>query len=349
MIHFATGNLLESEAQALVNTVNTEGVMGKGIALQFKQVYPNNFRQYVEACRNKAVAIGQMFVTEEAALVGGKKIIVNFPTKTTWRQPSEYTYIERGLVALTKLIQERNIQSIALPPLGAGNGGLDWLRVREMLMAHLSDLDCEVYVYEPSPAIRERLNQERVKLTPARAMLLSVLFDSVKNGAFVSEFSAEKIAYFLQRFGAEDSFKLSFRPYYYGPYSGKVKHVLHYLNGSYITGYNAKDKKPFEELGIVMDAEPEIDAFLSQPENEVYRQITERTKHFLTGFYSPFGLELLSSVDFIKFQLQKTEMGEIVQELQNWNDRKKTLFTNQNFISQTLEHINTHLTKVPVQ
>lgn len=343
MIYFTTGNLLESEAQALVNTVNTVGVMGKGIALQFKQAFPENFRRYAEACKNKAIVIGRMFVTEETSLLGGKKLIINFPTKTNWRLPSEYAYIEAGLTALANLIREREIPSIAIPPLGAGNGGLDWDRVKAMLVTHLSELDCEVYVYEPSLAIQETLRQERVKLTPARAMLLSVLFDLVKNGEFVSEFAAEKIAYFLQRFGAGKNFNLDFRPNFYGPYSGKVKHVLYYLNGSYIMGYSAKDKKPFEELGIVMEAEQEVNAFLKQPQNEKYHQIVVHTKRFLTGFYSPFGLELLSSVDFIMFQLQKKEMGEIVQELENWNDRKKTLFTNQDFISQALAHINAHL------
>jgi len=125
MIHYKTGNLLDSEAEALVNTVNTVGVMGKGIALQFKNLFPKNFKLYSNACKNKELRVGKLLVTEEESLLTGKKVIINFPTKTNWRLPSEYQYIEDGLVELVKVIRERNLKSIAIPPLGSGNGGLD--------------------------------------------------------------------------------------------------------------------------------------------------------------------------------------------------------------------------------
>ncbi|MBP9209045.1 MAG: macro domain-containing protein [Saprospiraceae bacterium] len=343
MIHYKTGNLLDSEATALVNTVNTVGVMGKGIALQFKNMFPNNFKLYAEACKNKEVKVGKLLVTEEEALLAGKKIIINFPTKTNWRLPSEYQYIESGLVELVKVIKEKNIKSIAIPPLGSGNGGLDWNRVKQILEKHLSGLDCEIFIYEPTAAIQEALKKERVKLTPARAMLLSVLYELVRNGEFVSEFSSEKIAYFLQRFGAKETFKLEFQPNFYGPYSGKVKHVLYYLNGSYIMGYSSKDKKPFEELGLIPDAEMEVSEFLDKPENADYKTTVEKTKSFLTGFYSPFGLELLSTIDFIVSEKKAATQEAITKELENWSDRKKTLFTNPKFIQIAINNIQSHL------
>ena len=194
MIQFKIGNLLDSNAQALVNTVNTDGIMGKGIALQFKNQFPNNYKEYVKACKEGFISIGKLFVFEEDTLLNGKKLIINFPTKTTWRKPSEYSYIEMGLKDLVEIINKYNIKSIAIPPLGAGNGGLDWNIVKEMLLYHLEGLDCEIYVYEPNNAIKEVLRKERVPLTPARAMLLSVLFELVKNGEFIAEFSAEKVA-----------------------------------------------------------------------------------------------------------------------------------------------------------
>ena len=277
MIHYITGNLLESDAEALVNTVNTFGVMGKGIALQFKNTFPNNYKKYSEACKNKELEIGQLLITEENIL-SGKKIVINFPTKTNWRLPSEYKYIEAGLEELVKVIKEKSIKSIAIPPLGAGNGGLDWNKVKSILEKYLSQIEAEIFIYEPNAKIKEVLKKERVKLTPARAMLLSVLFDLAKNGEFVSEFASEKIAYFLQQFGANEAFKLDFKKSFYGPYSGKVKHVLYYLNGSYIMGYSSKDKKPFEELGIVMESEKEVDEFLSKPENSEYKTIAKKTK-----------------------------------------------------------------------
>lgn len=343
MIHFITGNILDSEAVALVNTVNTVGVMGKGIALQFKNQFPINYKNYKEACANKELTIGQLLVTEEVSLLSGKKTIINFPTKTNWRLPAEYEYIKLGLVALIKVIEQKNIQSIAIPPLGSGNGGLDWNQVKPMIIAAFENTQCQVYIYEPNTAIKEVLKKERVKLTPARAMLLSVLYELVRNGEFVSEFSAEKVAYFLQRYGAKDDFKLNFQPNFYGPYSGKVKHVLYYLNGSYIMGYSSKDKKPFEEISLVMDAETDVNDFINKSENIKYKQIVANTKKFLTGYYSPFALELLSTIDFIKIEKKKEKQEEIMHELNNWSERKRTLFANPKFINLAIENLNRQL------
>ena len=343
MIHYITGNLLESTAEALVNTVNTVGVMGKGIALQFKNMFPKNYKLYVKACENKELTIGTLLVTEESLLTG-KKIIINFPTKTNWRLPSEYVFIEKGIEDLIRIIRDHKIKSIAIPPLGAGNGGLNWNKVKLILQEKLKNIDCEIYIYEPSSEIQEALKKERVKLTPARAMLLAMLYELVRNGEFVSEFSAEKIAYFLQRFGAKDVFKLEYKPNFYGPYSGKVKHVLYYLNGSYVMGYSSKDKKPFEELALISAAEVEVNSFLSLPANSEYLKIVEHTKHFLTGFYSSFGLELLSSIDFIRETKNIISEQEIRIELENWSDRKKTLFTNPKFIQIANHNINKHIT-----
>ena len=210
MISFVKGNLLESSAQALVNTVE---VMGKGIALQFKEAYPNNYIQYRKACKDKLVRVGSMFITHEQNVYGINKIIVNFPTKTTWRKPSEYSYIEMGLKDLKDKILEYHIESIAIPPLGSHNGGLDWNVVKQMIINQLSELNCDIILYEPNEAIIELMKSERVKLTPARAMLLYMLCSLVSEGEFASEFAAEKLAYFLQKFGAKDSFKLQFRQY----------------------------------------------------------------------------------------------------------------------------------------
>lgn len=343
MIQYQTGNLLESNAQALVNTVNTVGVMGKGIALQFKNLFPNNFKRYALACKANEIQVGKLFITEDTSLYGGKKLIINFPTKTDWRKPSEYSYIENGLVDLVKVISENNIESIAIPPLGAGNGGLDWMKVNALMEKYLANVPCEVQIFTPNAAVQEILKKERVKLTPARAMLLATLYDLVKSGEFVSEFAAEKLAYFLQRFGATDTFKLAFKPNFYGPYSGKVKHVLYYLNGSYITGYSSKDKKPFEELGLMMETEKEVNEYLDAEENEQAKQIVQKTKAFLSGYYSAFGLELLSTVDYIMTENNTESIEEITKHLENWSDRKKTMFTNQKFIHLAVQNIKQHL------
>lgn len=340
MIFYQIGNLLESNAQAIVNTVNTVGVMGKGIALQFKNQFPNNYKVYTEACKNKSLNIGDLLVTNETSLLLGDKIIINFPTKTDWRKPSQYSYIEQGLIALKKLIEEKEIKSLAIPPLGSGNGGLEWSLVKQLMEKYLGDLNAEIYIYEPNNAIKEILIKERVKLTPARAMLLAVLYDLVKSGEFVSEFAAEKVSYFLQKFGAKSAFNLEFKPNFYGPYSGKVKHVLYYLNGSYINGYSSKDKKPFEEIGLMMDSEKDVMTYLNQSENEFFLKTANKTKEFLNGFYSSFGLELLSTIDYIIEEKKCNDISDVIKNLELWSERKKTMFaTNTSYIEIAFNHI----------
>lgn len=144
MILYSAGSLFESDAEALVNTVNTVGVMGKGIAKEFKARYPENFRIYADACRTGTLQTGRLISFRE-----GEKLIVNFPTKKHWRDPSKYEYITSGLLALESLILDLPIKSIAIPALGCGNGGLDWGTVSEMIEHHLSDLPCRIEVYLP--------------------------------------------------------------------------------------------------------------------------------------------------------------------------------------------------------
>jgi uncharacterized protein YwgA len=187
--------------------------------------------------------------------------------------------------------------------------------------------------------MKEVLKKERVNLTPARAMLLAVLYELVRSGEFVSEFASEKVAYFLQRFGAKDIFKLDYQPNFYGPYSGKVKHVLYYLNGSYISGFSSKDKKPFDELELVMDAEKDVLRYLEEKTEEGYLTIVDKTKQFLKGFYSSFGLELLSTIDFIAQQHATIDSVLITKELGKWSNRKKTLFSNPRFITIALSRL----------
>ena len=349
MIRFVKGNLLESTAQALVNTVNTVGVMGKGIALQFKEAYPNNYILYRNACKDKLVQVGSMFITKEQNVYGINKIIVNFPTKTTWRKPSEYSYIEKGLKDLKDKILELHIESIAIPPLGSHNGGLDWNVVKQMIISQLSDLDCEINLYEPNEAIIELMKSERVKLTPERAMLLYMLCSLVSEGEFASEFAAEKLAYFLQKFGAADSLKLHFRKYYYGPYSGKVRFVLHYLNGSYLKGVGQMEQKPFDPIWLLPDTFRDVQNFLASEENKPYEDICKTTASFLSGYYSNYLLELLSTVDFILHNnedlkewliMQPQEVFElVVRHINQWSECKKYLFNNEEYIRLVLNHL----------
>jgi len=353
MIHYIKGNLLESKAEALVNTVNTVGVMGKGIALQFKEAFPENFRVYYNACKRKELHIGSVLVVEDFNLSSGSKLIVNFPTKTHWKYPSEYSYIEQGLQSLRREIETRHIKSIAIPPLGSHNGGLDWLKVKQMVESALENLDCEIYLYEPSEVIIERMKTERAKLTPARAMLLTMLADLTRNGEFASVFAAEKLVYFMQRLGASDIFKIDFKPYYYGPYSGgKVAHVLYALNGSYIKGMGGMENRPFDYIWLLNDTEQEALRFISESKNsEKLKAICEKTKSLLRDYYSNYSLELLASVDYLLNNIPSLHnwkniddndvLDALTVEMQNWSKRKEQMFK-RNYLSEAYHYLKVH-------
>lgn len=349
MIHYVKGNLLESDAEALVNTVNTVGVMGKGIALQFREAFPVNYHLYRNACRNGEVHVGEMFITEDANLIYGRKLIINFPTKTDWHLPSEYLYIQDGLQSLRTAIIERGIKSIAIPPLGSHNGGLDWIRVMRMEENALSDLDCDIYLYEPSEVIVERMNSERVKLTPSRAMLLVMLGDMIRHGEFASVFAAEKLVYFMQRFGGKEYFKIDFRPYYYGPYSGgKISHVLYRLNGNYIKGMGGMQNHPFDYIWLMDGAEQAANLYIDSNEDSRLQSICDRTKSFLEDYYSNYSLELLSSVDYLLNTVpalkdwQEKEEGKVLdileKEMQLWSKRKEQLFK-RNYLNEAFHYL----------
>lgn len=337
MIKYITGNILESNAEALINTVNTVGVMGKGIALQFKKAFHNNYKAYVDACKKNEIDVGKLLVVKDSNISTGEKYIINFPTKKDWRKPAEYTFIDAGMDDLIRVIGELQIKSIAIPPLGAGNGGLEWEKVKKIIEKKLGNLEIEVIVYEPSQHIKEQLKKERVKLTDARALLIYVLFDLVRNGEYVSEFSSEKTCYFLQRFGAKKYFNLDFSPNFYGPYSGKVRFVLNVLNGSYIMGYSDMNKKPFEPLMLISDSYEDVKKHVEN--NSDLQQIAQKTIDFLTGFYSDFALELLSSIDFITTNKNSFDTNVIIEQLEKWNDRKRSLFNNPKYIEVSVRHL----------
>ncbi|MFN7708270.1 MAG: macro domain-containing protein [Sphingobacteriia bacterium] len=328
-IRFTQGNLLQSEAEALVNTVNTVGVMGKGIALQFKEAFPANFKAYREASKHNELAPGKLLVLRDKNLQYGEKIIINFPTKTHWKGASKYEYIESGLVALRKLLLKGEIQSIAIPPLGCGQGGLDWARVKLMILEHLQGLETVIDVYEPNSEIKATLqaqpmHKKPVKLTRARAMLLYALFHYEQLGEQSSPFSANKLAYFLQRLG--EPMKLEFKPYIYGPYDEKVTHVLYALNGQYLKGLEQKQAKSFEPLLLDYSKWKEVSTYVAEQLNEAEQDRLQRLIQLLTGFESELSLELLATVDFILARNPEYNQKQVMEAIRRWNRRKERLF-----------------------
>lgn len=328
MIELQQGDMMQSGAEALVNTVNTVGVMGKGIALQFKEAFPYNNKVYVEACKKKELVPGKLLAVWDENLLLGKKLIINFPTKVHWRNPSEYEYIEKGLVALRELLQKEKVNSIAIPPLGCGNGGLDWDRVKPMIEKALSGLETQVLIFEPNAAIKAILQKQEVKkevhLTPARASLLYALFAFESMGEYSSLFAANKLAYFLQRKGQK--LNLEFKAHHYGPYAIGVEKVLYYLNGTYLKGMEQGQAKPFEPLKLNYEKWDEVNRYVKQ---ELHAEDADRVKsliQFLSGFTSELSLEILATVDFIVARHPKCTIDEVMQSIAQWNMRKKELF-----------------------
>jgi len=324
---FIKGNLLDSEAQALVNTVNTVGVMGKGIALQFKERFPENFRAYSRACKAGEVKIGKMFVHDELTMYGIKTII-NFPTKEQWFRKSQYKYIEEGLQDLVKVINDKKIESVAIPPLGAGNGGLNWNKVKKLITQYLSELKgIDITIYEPNAEIKKILQKESrpkdVKLTPARAMLLYALFKYERFGEHSTVFTANKIMYFLQQSG--ENLRLKFEPYTYGPYAQAVEKVLYALNGKYLTGLEQMQAGPFEQLKLSYNKYDEIQEFVEKNLDTLQKQRLSNLFKVIEGFESTFSLEILSSVHYLKKNNPELTKQEILGKIRTWNDRKKSL------------------------
>lgn len=344
---YITGNLLEAETEALVNTVNTVGVMGKGIALQFKERFPMNFKIYAAACKTGEMQVGKMLVVKEHS-ISGDNLIINFPTKTEWFKKSQYNYIEEGLKDLAKVIVERQIKSIAIPPLGCGNGGLKWEKVKPMMdeyLGHLSDVT--IQIYEPNDAVKVILQREAVKkevgLTAARAMLLYALFKYERLGEVATIFAANKLAYFLQKSG--EPMKLQFVPYKYGPYAQAVEKVLYALNGKYLTGMEQMKARAFEPLQLNYNTYDEVEKYVNLNLTSEQRQRLESVFNIIDGFETTLSLEILSSAHFLINEDSKLTEDHLFDKIQDWNERKRSLVTKE-YIQIALEHLRNYRSKL---
>ena len=288
MMRFTTGDILAQDVEALVNTVNCVGVMGRGIALQFKKAFPENFRAYAEACERGEVQPGHMFVFETRELTN-PRFIINFPTKRHWRGDSRIEDIEAGLKDLATVIRKRGIRSIAVPPLGSGLGGLEWSNVRQRIETALRGFnDLEVVVFEPKGAPEaERMVRDRAipAMTPSRAALV-VLMDLYLNGLldpFVTLLEVHKLMYFMQFAG--QPLKLKFTKAPYGPYAENLRHLLHVIEGHFVSGYAEGGDAPDKALELVPGAVEDAIAFLdSSPD---IRERFDRVADLVDGFEYP--------------------------------------------------------------
>ena len=334
MIKLTQGDLLkQDDVDVIVNTVNCVGVMGKGIALQFKNKWPANFTAYAAACKAGQVCPGRMLVFDSGGLVK-PNFIINFPTKDHWRGSSRIEFIRDGLVDLVAQVKRLGIRSIAVPPLGCGNGGLNWADVRPLIAAAFEALpDVEVRLFEPAGAPDPKSMEVRTKrprMTPGRAAILKVLDTYRALNYGLSKIEVQKLAYFLQEAG--EPLKLPFVKHHYGPYSDTLRHALNTMEGHFIRGLG--DGVVESEIEPTEDALAEAEAFIAEQDHAELAGHVERVGRLIDGYQSSYGMELLASVHWVAVHEHGVHsLGDAVAAVHAWNDRKKTLMTPQHIAS----------------
>lgn len=324
MMSFTTGDILNADVEALVNTVNCVGIMGRGVALQFKNAFPENFKAYERACKREEVQPGKMLVFETGTMTN-PKYIINFPTKRHWRGKSRMEDIEAGLAALVEEIGRRHIKSIAIPPLGAGLGGLNWKDVRARIEAAMRDLkDVQVVVYEPNgaPAAQTMSHVREVpNMTAGRAALV-ILMQRYLSGLldpFVTLLEVHKLMYFMQEAG--QGLKLQYTKAPYGPYAENLRHVLKAVEGHLVSGYADGGDAPNKQIELVPGAIDDALAFVEG--DQATKARFERVGRLVQGFESPFGLELLATVHWVATREGAGTGDEVIDKVYAWNDRKR--------------------------
>jgi O-acetyl-ADP-ribose deacetylase (regulator of RNase III) len=325
MIRYTQGNLLDADVEALVNTVNTVGVMGKGIALMFKERFPQNMAAYAKACKAQDVQTGKVFVTASDELMG-PRWIVNFPTKQHWKAPSQLEWIVEGLQDLRRFLEDNQVRSIALPPLGAGNGQLDWQLVKIEIEKALYNMpSVDIVVYEPTPQYQNIAKRSGLKnLTPARAMIAEMVRRYWVLGMECSLLEVQKLAWFLERSiessAPDNPLALQFKANIYGPYADPLRHLLDQMDGSYLhCDKRISDAGPLDVIWFDDSQKEYLQLYLKTKAMKPYLPALEKTSVLIDGFESPFGMELLSTVDWLLTKENiEPDVKKIEEGLQHW-------------------------------
>lgn len=325
-VRLTGGDLLKQhDVDAIVNTVNCVGVMGKGIALQFKNKWPENYEAYRAACDAGEVNTGRMFVFDAGAYAQ-PHYIINFPTKRHWKGNSRLEYIREGLVDLVTQVRKRGIRSIAVPPLGCGNGGLDWADVRPMIESAFADLpEVDVRLFAPGDApsaAKMEVRTQAPRMTRGRAAILRLLETYRDLNYGLSKIEVQKLAYFLQEAG--EDLRLKFVKHQYGPYSDELRHALNRMEGHFIRGVGdgvvAAEIEP-DALALVRAAE-----FIRQHGDSALDASVHRVERLIEGFQSPYGMELIATVHWAVTRDGASGGPDAAYaSVASWSDRKRQL------------------------
>ena len=305
MIEYAEGNLLDDPAEALVNTVNEVGVMGKGVALMFKERFPENAEEYEIACREKRVKVGTMLVTKNRAL-WGPRWVIHFPTKKHWRFPSKLEWIREGMQDLVRVLRDLEIHSVALPPLGCGNGGLEWSHVKRVIESALSQLpEVQARVYIPTRQYHNAPKREGLsELSPARAMIAELVRQYAILGLDCTNLEVQKLAWFLsrsiRRLRINDPLRLTFTANKFGPYSDALRHLLNGLDGSFLhCEKRLSDAGAMDVIWFEDSQRDRLKAYLQSGEAAPYLPALKETSALIDGFESPLGMEVMATLDWL--------------------------------------------------
>lgn len=324
MIELKHGDILKQDAEALVNTVNCVGVMGRGIALQFKQAYPKNYKAYREASDQGRIQPGRMFVVDLNRVLN-PKLIINFPTKRHWKGNSRIEDIREGLKDLVRILRERKVRSLAIPPLGCGLGGLDWNIVRPLIEKALDELpEIRVYLFEPTgaPEPKRMVNRTAApKMTAGRAALLGLMHRYLAGlmDVSISLLELHKLMYLLQEAG--EPLRLRYAKGPYGPYAENLRHVLGAIEGHLTSGFGEGEDSPDRQIEIVGDAVQKGEKFLT--DHPKTRERFNRVSDLISGFETPFGMELLSTVHWVARQEGAKTVDRAIEKTHAWNERKQ--------------------------
>ncbi|GAB1038105.1 macro domain-containing protein [Shewanella algae] len=328
MISYVTGNILHDHADAIINTVNTVGVMGKGLALQFKKAFPDNYKSYKAACDNNELLVGTLLITPTQSM-SPPHYIINFPTKAHWKGNSKIEYIQSGLEALKKEVQRLELSSVAIPALGSGLGGLPWELVEQEIKSSLSDMpqvEWRVYPPQSAPAAKQMVNRtSKPRMTIGRAAVLGLIHEYLTSGLHysLSLLEVQKLVYFLTVSGEKLKNQVHFQKHHYGPYADVLRHVLEKMEGHFIDGYGDGANKPDISIELRKNAAEHAKTFL-EAHPETKQRFDEVTK-LVDGFESPYGMELLSTVHWVVTQelnSEAPELHEVINKVHSWNERK---------------------------
>lgn len=318
------GDIFLSDAEALVNTVNCTGVMGRGLALGFKQRFPENYDAYRAECQAGRMMLGRVHVFRTERM--SPTYIINFPTKNHWRGRSKLADIRNGLASLEVEVKRLGIKSIAIPALGCDLGGLDWDEVRPLLVSTVNRLaGVHATLFAPKPSVASQPAEiecySRMTLAPAVVVSMMDGYRRAGVGLLISNLEVQKLMYFAQIAG--EPLELKITKGTYGPYAENLRFVLQKMSGKYIEGYRNEGDSPSDELRLVEGAVREADEWLAS--HYETRQRLERVAKLVEGFQSQFGLEVLSTVHSVADRMESTSLSEVVDRVWAWNSRKRDM------------------------